>query len=70
MVVEDHDVLSAATGGDGEANSLVYGDFASQFDCLNKHLMGSGWGRMLAWEDKRGCGDGRFGQAYVLPFLF
>ena len=57
MVVEDHEVLAAATGVDGETASLVREDFTSQFDCLNKHLMGLGWGRMLAWEDKRGCGD-------------
>ena len=57
MVVEDHEVLAAATGGDGETASLVRGDFTSQFDCLDKHLMGSGWGRMLAWEEKSGCGD-------------
>ena len=57
MVIEDHEVLDAATGGDWEAASLVSGYFASQFNCLNKHLMGSGWGRMLAWEDKRGSGD-------------
>ena len=57
MVVEGHEVLAAATGGDGEAASLVRGNFAGQFDCLDKHLMGLGWGRMLSWEDKRGCGD-------------
>ena len=57
MVVEDHEVLADATGGDGEAASLVRGDFASQFGCTNKHLMGSGWGRMLDWEDKWGYGD-------------
>ena len=57
MVVEDHVVLDAATGGDGEAASLVRGDFSSQFDCLDKHLMGSVWGRMLVWEDKRVCDD-------------
>ena len=57
MVVEDHDVLAAATGGNGEAASLVSRDFASHFDCLNKHLMGSGWRSMLAWGDKRGSGD-------------
>ena len=57
MVIEDHEVLAAATGGDGETASLVSGYFASQFNCLNKHLMGSFWGRMLTWEDKRGSGD-------------
>ena len=57
MVVEDHEVLAAATGGDGEAASLIRGDFASQFDPLDKKMMGLGWGRMLAWEGKRGCGD-------------
>ena len=44
MVVEDHEVLAAATGVDGETDILVCGDFTSQFDCLNKNLMGSGWG--------------------------
>ena len=57
MVVEDHEVLDATTGGDGEAAILVRGDFSSQFDCLDKHLIVSGWGRMLTWEDKRGSGD-------------
>ena len=57
MVIEDHEVLADATGGDWEADSLVSGYFASQFNCLNRHLMGSGWGRMLAWEDKRGSGN-------------
>ena len=30
MVIEDHGVLAAAIGGDGEAASLVRVDFASQ----------------------------------------
>ena len=70
MFLGDHEVLSAATGGARETASLVRGDFISKFDCLNKHLMGSDWGRMLAWEDKRGYSDGRFGRVYVLPVLF
>ena len=70
MVVCDHEVLAAATGGDSETDCLVCGDFTSQFDCLDKHLMVSDWGSMLAWEDNRGCGDGRFVSAYVLPVLF
>ena len=49
MVIEDHEVLAAATGGDREMASLVNGYFVSQFNCLNKHLMGLGWGRMFAW---------------------
>ena len=57
LVVEDYEVLASATGGDREAASLVSGCFASQFNCFNIHLMGSGWGRMLAWEDKRSIGD-------------
>ena len=57
MVIEDHEVLAAATGGDGETASLVRVDFSSQFDCLEKYLMGLGWGCMLAWEDKRGSGN-------------
>ena len=57
MVIEDHEVLAAATGGDGEKASLVSGYFASQFNFLNKHLMGLGWGHVLDWEDKRGSGD-------------
>ena len=57
MVVDDNEVLAAATGGDGETARLVRGNFTSQFDCLDKKLMGSGWGRMLAWEDKRSCGN-------------
>ena len=57
MVIEDHEVFAAATGGDLEVASLVSGYFASQFNYLNKHLTGSGWERILAWEDKRGCGD-------------
>ena len=57
MVVEDHEILDDATGGDGETSSLVSRYFASQFNCLNKHLMGSDWRRMLDWEDKRGSGD-------------
>ena len=57
MVVEDHEILAAVTGGDRESASLVCGDFTSYLDCIDKHLMGSGWGRMLAWEDKRGYGD-------------
>ena len=57
MVIEYHEVLAAATGGDGEAASLVRVDFASQFNCLDKHLIRLGWGRMLAWEDKRCSGD-------------
>ena len=44
MVVDYHEVLAAVTGGDGESASLVRGDFTSQFDCLNKHLMGSEYG--------------------------
>ena len=54
MVVEYHEVLAAATGGDGEADSLVRGDFTSQFYCLDKNLVGLAWGLMLAWEDNRG----------------
>ena len=57
MVIEDHEVLAAATGGDWEAASLVSGCFASKFNFFNRHLMESGWGRLLTWEDKRGCGD-------------
>ena len=70
MVLEDHEVLAAATRGDRETARLLCGDFTSQFDCLVKHVMGSDWGRMLAWEDKRGCSDGRFGRAYVVTVLF
>ena len=70
MVIEDHGLLAAATGGDRETSSLVCGDFTSHFDCLNKHLMGSDWGSMMAWEDNRGCGNGRFGREYVLLVLF
>ena len=36
MVVDYHEVLAVGTGGDGEAESLVRGDFNSQFDCLEK----------------------------------
>ena len=54
MVVEYYEVLDVATGGDGEAASLLRGDFASQFNCLEKNLVGSAWGLMLAWEEKRG----------------
>ena len=57
MVIEYHEVLAAATGGDKEMASLAGGYFAGQFNCLNKHLMGLGWGSMLAWEDKRGSGN-------------
>ena len=57
MVVEEHKLLASKTGGDGEAASLFRGDFVSQFDCLDKHLIGSGWGRILDWEDNRGCVD-------------
>ena len=39
MVIEDHVALVAANGGDGETASLVSRYFASQFNCLNKHLM-------------------------------
>ena len=70
MVVEYNEVLAAATGGDGETARLVHGYFASQFDYLEKHLMGSDWGRMLDWEDNMGCGYRSFGRAYVLPVLF
>ena len=61
MVVEYHKVLAAATGGDGEAASLVRGDSTSQFKCLEKNLVGSHWGIMLAWEDSRGWCNQRFG---------
>ena len=57
MVVEDHEVLAVVTVGDGKPASLFRGDFTSQFDCLDKHLMGSGWGGMLAWDNKRVCGN-------------
>ena len=70
MFVEYHEVFVAATGGDVEAASLVRGDFTSQFDCPDKNLVVLDWGRMLAWEDKRGCCNGRFGRAYVFPVLF
>ena len=70
MVVEYHKVLAAATGGDGETASFVRGDFTSQFDCLDKRFLESDWGRMLSWVDKRGCGNVRFGRAYVLPVFF
>ena len=49
MVVEDHEVLAVVTGGGGETAHLVRGDFTSKFDCLDKQLMGSDWGRMLDW---------------------
>ena len=70
MVVEYHDVLADATGGDWETACLVCVDFTIQFNCINKHLMGSDWGSMMAWEDNRGCGNGRFGREYVLLVLF
>ena len=57
MVIEEHVVITAETGGDGETASLVRGYFTSQFNCFNKHLTGLGWGRILTWEDKRGSGD-------------
>ena len=64
MVVDDHELLASATGGDGETASLVRGEFTSQFDCLDKHLMRSDWGSMLAWEDKRGyCTSVQIGRA-------
>ena len=34
MVVEDHEVFSAATGSDGETTCLVRGDLAGYFDGL------------------------------------
>ena len=40
MVVEYHGVLASTTGGHGEADSLVRGDFTSQFDCIIKKLGG------------------------------
>ena len=61
VVIEDHEVLAAATGGDEEAASLVRGDFTSQFDCLDQNLVGSDWGIILAWENNRGSGNCRFG---------
>ena len=61
MVVEYHRVLAADTGGDGEVASLVRGDFTSQFECLDKNLVGSDWGIMLDWENNRGWCNGRFG---------
>ena len=54
MIVEYHGLLAAATGGDGEAASLLREDFTSNFNCLNKNLVGSAWGLMLAWEYNRG----------------
>ena len=54
MVVEYHEVLAAATRVDGGAASLVREDFISQFDCLDKNLVGLDWEIMLAWEDNRG----------------
>ena len=40
MVVEYHEVLVAATGGDEGPASLVRGYFTSQFECLDKNLVG------------------------------
>ena len=54
MVVEYHEVLATVTRGDRELTSLVHGDFTSQFDCLDKNLVVSDWGIMMAWEDNRG----------------
>ena len=51
MVIEDHEVLASVTVGDRETASLVSGYFSSQFNCFNKHLMGSGWGRMIDRDD-------------------
>ena len=61
MVVEYHMALAAANGGDGEAASLVCGDFTSQFNYLNKNLVIPDWGLMLAWDNNRGWCDCRFG---------
>ena len=61
MVVEYHEVIAAATVGDGEAASLVCGDFTSKFDCLEKNLVGSYWGIILAWEKNVGWYNCRFG---------
>ena len=61
MVLYDHEVLAAATEGDGEAASLVSGDFTSQFNCLDKNLMGLDWGIILTWENNGGWFDCRFG---------
>lgn len=41
MVIEDHDVLVAATGGLWKTASLVAEDFASQGHRLNKRTVGS-----------------------------
>ena len=60
MVVDYHKVLAAATGGDGEAASLVRGYFTSKFDCLDKNLVGLDWVLMMAWENNRGWCDCRF----------
>ena len=54
MFVEDHEVLASTTGGDRETASLVCEDFTSQFDCLDKNLVGSDWGIILDWEDNKG----------------
>ena len=61
MVVEYQEVLAAATGGYREAASLVRGDFTSKFDCLDKNLVGSDWGLIMAWENNRGWCNCRFG---------
>ena len=47
MILEYHEALAAATGGDGEAASLVRVEFTSKFNCLEKNLVGSAWGIML-----------------------
>ena len=51
MFVEYHEVLAAATGGDGETASLVRGDLTSQFNCISKNLVGLAWMLMLDWEE-------------------
>ena len=50
MVVEYHEVLAAANGGDGEAASLVRGDFNSQFNCLNKTWWDRTGGSCWPWR--------------------
>ena len=41
MVVEDHEVFSAATGSDGGTSCLFRGDLAGDFDGIQKCYFGS-----------------------------
>ena len=66
MVIKDHDILAAATGGHQKTASLIGYKFSCELDGLGKYFVGANTGCIrISWRGSR-----RFVEANVLANIF